>query len=154
MALRDYSSKTVRILCLGSCLAAIFAISSCAGVPPSSAKPKAVIPEPAPAPAIIEKPAARGIAPDSRTLASRSLTDEGAGLLKDKNFDGAIRVLERAVGVNPQDGPAYYFLAEAWIGKNDPARAAQFNDLAALYLRSDKKWSEQVRSQRKRIDGR
>lgn len=163
MALKNYSSKTSRCFRGGVCLAVMLAMASCAGVQPSPEKTETVRTKPAsapvpaarpiPAPPAVEQPSARGTTPDARARAAESLTLEGSRLVKEKNFDGAIRVLEQAVGVNPQDGPACYYLAEAWIGKQDPARATQFNDLAALYLRGDKAWSQRVRSQRARIDG-
>jgi len=87
-------------------------------------------------------------------LAAHSLTREGYRLLMENNFNGAIRVLERAVGVNPANGPGYYYLAEAWLGKENFDLAFQFNRLASIYLRNDKGWSGLVLSQQKRIDGR
>ncbi len=163
MALKKYSSnKAFAVRGFGICLAVILTISSCAGIPPSPAKTETATPKPAPAPApvpapapaVVEQPDSRDKTPDARALASKSLTDEGARLLKDRNFDGAIRILEQAVGVNPQDGQGYYYLAEAWIGKNDFPLAARFNGLASLYLRDEKGWPDRVRAQKNRIDSR
>lgn len=84
-------------------------------------------------------------------MASHSLTLEGYQLLQKNDFDGAIRILERAVGINPSDGPGYFYLAEAWIGKNNFNLASQFNRLAAMYLRDDPAWVRQAEFQKKRI---
>ena len=90
---------------------------------------------------------------DSRILASHSLTIKGHELLQSGDPEGAIRLLERAVGINPSDGLGYYFLAEAWFLKGNAVLAARFNKLAALYLRGDPRWAAHAESQRKRIAG-
>ena len=72
-------------------------------------------------------------------------------LLIKEDFDRAIRALERAVGVNPTDGPGYFYLAEAWLGKQNFEMAARFNGLACLYLRDDPAWSKRAKQQKARI---
>lgn len=88
---------------------------------------------------------------DSRSNASYNLTLEGYNLLQKKDYNGAIRILERAVGVNPSDGPGYYYLAEAWMVKGSKRLAVQFNRLASIYLRNSRKWADRAEDQRKRI---
>ncbi len=150
MALSAYLSKKTFILCCsGAGIILLLGLGGCAGLTPPP-EPETAIPPPE----IIEKPDGRGQAPDSRMLAAHSLTREGYRLLMENNFNGAIRVLERAVGVNPANGPGYYYLAEAWLGKENFDLAFQFNRLASIYLRNDKGWSGLVLSQQKRIDGR
>jgi tetratricopeptide (TPR) repeat protein len=114
----------------------------------------AVMPEPdtgLPAPALTSPGDPSGAAPDARMAAAHSLTVEGYRLFEQKDYDGAIRTLERAVGINPADGPAYFYLAEAWLQKENLALAARFNELATLYLRNNPAWSQQAEHQKKRI---
>lgn len=131
----------------GLWLTAILMISACAGVTPPPQRETGL-----PAPEMVSPPASTGHADDSRRLASYSLIREGYELLAKNNFEGAIRVLERAVGINPADGQGYYYLAEAWLGKADFELAARFNDLAGLYLRDNPVWSRRVLWQKERIE--
>lgn len=128
----------------------LFTLSACVGVQPVPEKETDL--GRLPSPEIIEKPDSQDNAPDSRMMASHSLILEGYQLLKKNDYDGAIRILERAVGLNPSDGPGYFYLAEAWLGKKNFNLASQFNDLAAMYLRSDPTWSQRAKSQKKRIN--
>ncbi len=89
---------------------------------------------------------------DSRTLASHNLTAKGYDKLQRGDIDGALRLLERAVGINPSDGPGYYFLAEAWIAKGRLSQATRFNKLARIYLRNEPTWSLRAKTQKDRID--
>lgn len=150
MALKTYSNSTNGRACfLGICLTALLMLGACATIsPPESATPGASLP----APELVGSPDSGGQAPDSRMLASHSLIREGYRLLTEEKWDAAIRVLERAVGINPHDGPGYYYLAEAWLGKQNLDLADRFNGLALLYLRGDDTWSERVLSQKKRIN--
>lgn len=129
----------------------IFFLAACAGIHP--------VPEKEtekdlglPTPEIIEKPNSEGQAFDSRMMASHNLTQKGYLLLKQNDFDGAIRLLERAVGINPSDGPGYFYLSEAWLGKKNFNLAKQFNGLALLYLRSNLSWTDRAHLQKKRIE--
>ena len=150
MGLKTFLNKNFFVVCGRIvCAAAWLGLSACATIPPAPPPP----PETGlPAPEMVEPPDTAGQIPDSRMVASHSLTREGHRLLAENNFDGAIRVLERAVGLNPADGPGYYYLAEAWLGKNNPALAAQFNRLARLYLRDDPAWSGRAEAQKNRIE--
>lgn len=91
--------------------------------------------------------------PDSRMVASHSLTREGYAFLNSGDYNSAIRVLERAISINPSDGPGYYYLAEAWVGKNNYNLALQFNRLAGIYLRKDNHWNRLSLAQKTRIEG-
>lgn len=104
-----------------------------------------------PRPEMVDSPGTRDPAVEARVAASHSLTREGYRMLQNNNYDGAIRVLERAVGVNPNDGPGYFYLAEAWLEKGNFDLAARFNGLAILYLRDDPEWTRQARAQKQRI---
>lgn len=88
----------------------------------------------------------------SRINASHSLTRDGYRLLCKKDYDGAIRLLEKAVGINPSDGPGYFYLSEAWIGKKNYKLAFQFNRLASIYLRENRRWAQRTQFQKKAID--
>jgi hypothetical protein len=51
--------------------------------------------------------------PGPRAAASLQMTEQGRKLLEQKKVDEAIKVLERAVNLNPSNGQNYYYLAEA-----------------------------------------
>ena len=129
-------------------IAAMMAFSGCAGKQPVPAK----IPEKGlPVPEIVGLPGDSDTANDSRIAASHNLTAQGYRLLEKENYDGAIRVLERAVGVNPGNGPGYFYLAQAWLQKGNFQLAARFNELAAMYLRNHPAWSRRARVQKEKI---
>ena len=68
------------------------------------------------------------------------LTHEGLQRLQEGNFDGAIRLLEQAIGLNPNNGQSYYYLAQAWLKKGMFSEAKEFNRLAQTYLKDDMNW--------------
>lgn len=129
-------------------LVGLLALSACSLIQP---RPETAPDMGLPSPEIVGTDDQLEQTPDSRMLASHSLTLTGYQLLQAKDYDGAIRTLERAVGINPADGPGYFYLAEAWLAKNNFNLATQFNGLASLYLRHDPTWSERARIQKKRI---
>ena len=90
--------------------------------------------------------------PPPHVVASLQLTDQGRLHLEKGQTDDAIRILERAVNLNPANGQNYYYLAEAWIRKRNPSQAKEFNRLAGLYLYEDKAWFSRVKAQRARIE--
>jgi tetratricopeptide (TPR) repeat protein len=90
--------------------------------------------------------------PPPHVVASLQLTDQGRLLLEKGQVDNAIRILERAVNLNPANGQNYYYLAEAWIQKRNPSQAKEFNRLAGLYLHEDNTWLFKVKVQRDRIE--
>lgn len=125
-------------------------------VPETSPEPAKRVPE-APGGSAVqpETPAEEPPAPSTpRALAALNLVDKGRALIDDKKPDEAIRTLERALQVNPGEGKAYYYLAEAWLMKANRKQATEFNRLAGLYLRNSPMWSRSVEAQRERIGGR
>ncbi len=89
--------------------------------------------------------------PNPRKVASLQLTDQGRRLLEAGKSDRAIRVLEQAVSLDPNNGQNYYYLAEAWLMKGVTSEAKDFNHLAEIHLRDDKEWSDRVAHQANRI---
>jgi predicted Zn-dependent protease len=110
-------------------------------LPPQSQAPKVEIPDES-----MEKPS-----PSPRALASLRLTDQGRMLLNNGRPDDAIRMLERAVSLNPNNGQNYYYLAEAWLSKGNASQAKGFNHLADIYLEGNAQWMDKVMEQRERI---
>ena len=86
-----------------------------------------------------------------RALASLQLTQQGRTLLEQGKTDDAISVLERAVGLDSNNGQNYYYLAECWISKGNRTQAEEFNRLAGLYL-TDPAWTAHVSEQKARIN--
>lgn len=111
-------------------------------LPPQSQPPKVEIPDEP----MEEKPS-----PSPRALASLQLTNQGRMLLSNGRPDDAIRILERAVSLNPNNGQNYYYLAEAWLSKGNASQAKAFNDLADIYLEDNSQWMDKVMEQRERI---
>jgi tetratricopeptide (TPR) repeat protein len=89
--------------------------------------------------------------PSPMALAALALSGKGQSYLKDGKPDEAIRVLERAVNLHPQNGENYYYLAEAWLLKGNAAQAKEFNHLAAIHVASNPQWIHRVQSQYDRI---
>lgn len=106
----------------------------------------------APAPGSVEVSTKVEQRKDPRVAASNSFTGLGKRMLEKGNADGAIRMLERAVGINPNDGPGYYYLAEAWIMKKNPKLAEQFNRIARVHLDHDTTWRQRSDEQYRRIN--
>ncbi|GAB6094530.1 hypothetical protein JCM14469_07820 [Desulfatiferula olefinivorans] len=128
---------------------ALMVVSGCSLPRP---RPADTLPEKGlPVPEMVATEQQSGHMPDSRMLASHDLTLSGYRLLEKQDYDGAIRLLERAVGLNPSDGPGYFYLAEAWLAKKNYNLAVQFNELAGLYLRHDPAWAKRAGNQKKRI---
>ena len=94
-----------------------------------------------------EKPAQ----PSPRVLASLKLTDQGRRLVEAREADRAIRVLEQAISLNPNNGQNYYYLSEAWLMKGFASEARQFNGLADSHLTGDVDWEKLVTRQAERI---
>jgi cytochrome c-type biogenesis protein CcmH/NrfG len=87
-----------------------------------------------------------------REKAALQLTEEGRQLLDKDQPDQAIRSLEQAISLNPDNGPCYYYLAEAWLQKGNFSEARQFNSLAENYLKKDKGWNVRLARQADKID--
>jgi tetratricopeptide (TPR) repeat protein len=87
-----------------------------------------------------------------RQQAAAALTDRGRVLMADGQIDPAMRLFEQALSLAPQYGPGFYFLAEAWLAKNNWSQAREFHHQAARYLRTDGDWEARVAQQRRRVD--
>ena len=87
-----------------------------------------------------------------RELASLQLIDQAKALLDQNRPDDAIRLLERAINLHPQNGETYFYLAEAWLKKGNIPQAREFHSLAGIYLKKDRQWSSRMASQKIRID--
>lgn len=87
-----------------------------------------------------------------RESAALQLTQEGIRHLNTGRPDHAIRSFEQAIGLNPNNGQCYYYLAQAWLAKGVVPEARQFNSLARDYLRDDAQWEERVLEQSHRIE--
>ena len=86
-----------------------------------------------------------------REKASLQLTQEGRQFIDEDKPDQAIRSLEQAISLNPDNGPCYYYLAEAWLQKGNFSEAKQFNSLAEDYLKKDKGWNSRLANQADKI---
>jgi len=139
------------LVCCLLLLAAMVAFSGCTGKRPAPAETPATG---LPAPEIVKTPGDSDRTNDSRLAASHNITVQGYQLLQKKDYDGAIRVLERAVGVNPGNGPGYFYLAQAWLEKENFQLAARFNEMAIMYLRNHPTWSQRARAQKEKIQKR
>jgi tetratricopeptide (TPR) repeat protein len=104
-----------------------------------------------PEPEIVTKDNA-GLHRDIWESASGSITKIGFEMLQKGDYAGAIRTLERAVSINPYDGPAYYYLAESWMEEKNFRLARQFNRLAILHLKNSAKWSGMAEHQQNKIN--
>lgn len=89
--------------------------------------------------------------PDPRTLASLQLTEQGRRLVEAGKSDQAIRVLEQAISLNPDNGQNYYYLAEAWLLKDVVSEAKKFNQLAEIHLKDSSQWMQRVIQQANQI---
>jgi Flp pilus assembly protein TadD len=89
----------------------------------------------------------------SRVHASLRITDQGRQLLLGGQVEEAISVLERATGMNPDNGEACYWLAEAWLKKGNAKQALEYHHQAWLRLRNQPAWNSRLRSQRERMQG-
>ena len=86
-----------------------------------------------------------------QALASLELINQARTLIEKNRLDAAIGVLERSINLHPQDGQAYYYLAEAWLNKGNVAQAEEFHRLAGIYLRNDRQWPLRLKTQEKKI---
>lgn len=148
-------SSTFKRLCTG--LIILTFISGCAvgkpGLPRLPGKPpitKPRLPKPIVKNRLPANPTPKPTA-STRTVALLSLVDQGKAHLKQSRPDEAIRVLERAVNINPQRGESYYYLSQAWLMKENSSQAMEYNSLAGNYLSNDPQWAGLVKTQRQKI---
>ncbi len=148
-----------QILMYGMIVILLAGVCACAprragppALPPAPQAPAPPRPMPTTPPAPIpQAPAPQAPAPPRQT-ASLQLSDQGRILIERKNYDDAIRILERAIALNPHNGENYYYMAEAWLGKGSAAQAGEFNRLAGMYLDSSL-WGQRIEHQRRTIEG-
>ena len=86
-----------------------------------------------------------------RSRASLQLTEQGRVLLEEGKPSDAIRMLERAINLDPANGLNYYYLSEAWLFKGKFEQAEEFNGLAGIYLKESPEWMVRVMEQEERI---
>jgi len=98
-----------------------------------------LIPEPPPSPELPATP---------RALASLQLTEQGKNFLNKGKPDAAIRVLERAINLNPGSGENYYYLSESWLQKGEAKQAKEFNHIAEIYLNKYPDWTVRIARQK------
>ena len=119
-------------------------------------RPARIPPPPDTAPPPVERPAPSPIPapPDAverelrgREQAAAALTEKGRRSLEAGRLDAAIRIFEQAVSQSPRYGPAYYYLAEAWLKKNNGPQARVFHDQAALFLGDQPVWAHRLERQ-------
>lgn len=131
-------------------------VASCAprGIAPS---PDGVL-KPRPERSYPAEPAEKEQSPaeeaDPRMVASLQLTQQGRAFVETRKPDNAIRVLEKAVAIDPSNGRNYYYLSEAWLMKGNTLQAGNFNELASIHLVSDATWRQRIADQKKRIRNR
>ena len=89
-----------------------------------------------------------------RKQVAAALTDEGRSHLAAGRLDAAMRVFEQALAQSPHFGPAYYYLAECWLRKDNAAQAYAFHDQAELYLSPEPSWRDRLRRQKTALDVR
>jgi tetratricopeptide (TPR) repeat protein len=131
----------------------ILLVAACrTAVPP----PAGEIPS-APSPGAVDAPSTAvpdADAPRKRQQeqAAAALTERGRGLLDAGRIDPAMRLFEQALSLSPHYGPGYYFMAEAWLAKDNWSQAREFHRQASLYLNADGGWQARVARQRARIE--
>jgi hypothetical protein len=86
-----------------------------------------------------------------RMMASLALTQQARQYIENQDADSAIRILERAVVVDPLNGQNYYYLSEAWLLKGNIDQSVKFNELAEIHLADQPRWVGIVSDQKKRI---
>jgi hypothetical protein len=145
-------AKPHRSMLYGICIFMLMAcISACAPVhAPAPLPPVSPIP---PAPEAPRPEPEQPPPQQPRHMASVQLTQQARMLIERKSYDDAIRVLERAISLNPRNGENYYHMAEAWYRKGNQTQAAEFNRLAGMYL-SEPPWKERVEHQHRAIQSR
>jgi tetratricopeptide (TPR) repeat protein len=123
-----------------------------------TAKPvekKAPVPPPVEKPPGLTKPLEQDVpavqTQNPRLTASLALTAQAQQSLLNQDADGAIRILERAIVVDPTNGQNYYYLSEAWLMKGNIDQALKFNELAEIHLAAQPRWDGMVATQKQRI---
>jgi tetratricopeptide (TPR) repeat protein len=139
--------RNLSVYILAGCVVLVFA--GCGGGATLRPKPSVTLPSPSmPAP---ETPQPDAEAPSPRAIAALSLSNQAKTLLDENQPDQAIRVLEQAINLHPQQGEAYYYLAAAWLQKGNYTQAIEFNRLAEIYYKDNDLWLNRISFQKNRI---
>lgn len=88
----------------------------------------------------------------AQVQAAEALVEQGRQLLAQGAPDAAIRVLERSVALDSNSGQNYYYLAEAWLMKQNAQQAREFSRLADIHLGRDPDWRNRIDRQNDRIN--
>jgi hypothetical protein len=104
------------------------------------------VPVPAPAPPSVQEP------DNAHVRAAAAMVRQGRQHLTQGEPDAAIRILERSVALDSSSGQNYYYLAEAWLMKENARHAREFNRLAGIRFAQDAVWQTRISRQRARID--
>lgn len=115
-------------------------------LPPEVRKQPVQIPEQKPVPEAIQtnvRPSTAEAA-TPRRQASMRLTEEGRSLIEKGDFERAEAVLRDAVGVDPSNGIAYFYLAKANAGLGQPDVALGLLEKAEALLGADEEWMGKI----------
>lgn len=89
--------------------------------------------------------------PHARQQAALHLSRRAQDFLHQQRYDEAIRLLEKAITLEPRSGDHYFMLAEAWMGKGIPDQARHYHALAVRYLDGQPQWQSALDAQSARI---
>lgn len=130
--------------------AGLLLVSCKTALPPPSPEAPPPVPTEDRAPPPLQVPDEK--AAIERRQAAAALTDRGRKLMAAGQVDPAMRLFDQALSLAPRYGPGYFYLADAWLLKNNWHQAREFHRQAVLYLPADTTWQKRVDIQRRRID--
>lgn len=133
----------VAVMLLSACRPAVLAPPPDTAAPPSGAHER--VPP-------TQRPEAVQDELRHRERVAAALTAQGRQRLKAGQVDNAIRIFEQALSQSPHYGPGYYYLAEAWLQKNNATQARAFHSQAELYLHDQPTWRVRLDRQQKEIE--
>ena len=143
---RPVGARWLRILLAGMLLVSCKTTIPPPGGPTPEKAPPGVEETPTPPPLPDEDAALR------RQQAAAALTERGRRLMAEDRVDPAMRLFEQALSLAPRYGPGYFYLAEAWLSKDNASQARAFHRQAALYLEDNAAWAARLKRQRRHID--
>lgn len=141
---------------------ALFVLSSCATqkkgpykrLPPHGKKPAPTAPAPARTPEELERaepqmrrtnaiPSTQDKVTPKRH-ASMRLVERGKTMIDENDPEAAVSVLRDAINIDPSNGVAYFYLANANIALGNAESAAGLLDKAEALLGADEEWMEKI----------
>lgn len=149
MALETSSRKPTRRICNLCCLICGLLVIGCMERVKVDVYER---PEPPAAPPVQKPPPPVEEPFNAQAQAAAALVSQGRQYLRRGDADAAIRVLERSVALDSNQGENYYYLAEAWLMKQNARQAREFNRLAEMHLVRDPNWQVKIARQRDRIE--